>query len=514
MSTSGGPKGMDMRALLQALDEMSEPGTPKLPSASDRERMKPIIKAFKEIEGKERPSKYTHRVEWNDFFERELALKYTCFSYTSSAMETQEKLKWSWAAETMPDLNLTIAQRTKELMEDEGQLAAIALENLAYANFEAKWMQLSLERKKELALDGLYRGSRCSPRENSRVICPELTIAGLVGDGEYNLINLELFLFVHPYVEHEFRHSDEAPDLLKAFLYRSLLYRNFCIVDTLIGILEAFNNLPTPPMIPFKSHNTLHDDERAERRRRAKVEIKKNNLKKTVDGSQCREQKGNITFGCTTCFTKSKPGNLKRCARCQLVWYCSSACQRKDWADHKKFCGKQYFDPQLLAPTPDGPDEFIGCPASVDGYVRTPALWRQIWYLSKPDSQRSFYHLAKTPLQFDTTPKHTRSIVVKHPPGASDVFLVARRRAMASGSIPAIHMMFAIATHGEVDGMTVYDVAVEQMRRQFEMEYRIELTPAAIQAAEPFAPPTQSELKEEREFLRQRLNSLGETLYL
>jgi hypothetical protein len=50
----------------------------------------------------------------------------------------------------------------------------------------------------------------------------------------------ELFLFVHPYIEHEYRHSDEAPDLLKAFLYCALLYRNFCIVDTLNGILEAY----------------------------------------------------------------------------------------------------------------------------------------------------------------------------------------------------------------------------------------------------------------------------------
>jgi hypothetical protein len=207
------------------------------------------------------------------FFERELALKYTCFSYMFPAVETSKECAWSWQTNTITDLNLSVAQRTKELMRMEGLLVAIALENLVYGAFESEWKELAAERKKELVLEGLYRGSCCSPRENSRVICPELTIDGLTGDGEYNLIHLvsifttgivdvalilslqlkriiahdptgnrrvkELFLFVHPYIEHEYRYSEEAPDLLKAFLYHALLLRNFCIVDTLHAILEA-----------------------------------------------------------------------------------------------------------------------------------------------------------------------------------------------------------------------------------------------------------------------------------
>ncbi|KAJ7676577.1 hypothetical protein DFH06DRAFT_1168555 [Mycena polygramma] len=512
-----------MRAIVQALDEMPKFPTEssKSPSASDRARMKPILKAWDKKKGKERPSKYTHRVDWNDF-------KYTCFLYTYPAMETQEEGPWHWQENTLIDQNLSIAQRTKDLMRVEGQLIALALENLVYGNFESEWGGLPEERKRELALEGLFRGSRCSPREISRVICPELAIDVLIGDGEYNLINLEeeevyymrlkrimahdptgnrrvkeLYLFVHPYVEHEYRYSDEAPDIVKGFLYHCLLLRNFCIADTLIGILEAYTNLPTPPMIPMKSYNRQHDEERESRKQRARTATRKYNLHKTVDGSQCREQKLNVVIGCSRCHKKAEPGMLKRCGRCQLLWYCSSACQKNDWPDHKKICGKEIFDPQLFAPTPEGPDEFIGCPTAADGYTRTPALWRQIWYLSKPDSQRSFYH-------FDTTPKHTRSIIVKNPPGAREVFLVARRRAMASGSVPAIHMMFTIIKYGEVDGVTIYDLTVDQIRRQFEMEYRIELTPGAIQTAEPFIPPTVEELKEEREFLQQRLDNAGD----
>jgi hypothetical protein len=182
-----------MTALIQALDEMSNFGirdSSKSPSASDKARMKPIVQAYKEIEGKERPSKYTHRAAWNDHFERSLALRYTCYSYTLRPIETWEECEWSWSTNTITDLNLGIAQRTKELMRDEGLLVAVAVENLVYGNFESEWKELDLERKRELVLEGLYRGSCCSPRENSREICPELTIEGLVGDGEYNLINL------------------------------------------------------------------------------------------------------------------------------------------------------------------------------------------------------------------------------------------------------------------------------------------------------------------------------------
>merc|ERR1712071_217186 len=39
---------------------------------------------------------------------------------------------------------------------------------------------------------------------------------------------------------------------------------------------------------------------------------------------------------CTTC--KLTTGNLKRCARCKTVKYCSVQCQRSDWSTHKLSC--------------------------------------------------------------------------------------------------------------------------------------------------------------------------------
>ncbi|KAM8962124.1 putative protein MSS51 homolog, mitochondrial [Pelodytes ibericus] len=36
----------------------------------------------------------------------------------------------------------------------------------------------------------------------------------------------------------------------------------------------------------------------------------------------------------------SEPRSMRRCKRCQNVYYCSSECQRENWASHKKFCRK------------------------------------------------------------------------------------------------------------------------------------------------------------------------------
>jgi radical SAM protein with 4Fe4S-binding SPASM domain len=35
---------------------------------------------------------------------------------------------------------------------------------------------------------------------------------------------------------------------------------------------------------------------------------------------------------------EEQPVNLKTCARCQLAQYCSVACQKYDFEDHKNFC--------------------------------------------------------------------------------------------------------------------------------------------------------------------------------
>ncbi|KAF8224935.1 hypothetical protein L208DRAFT_1461406 [Tricholoma matsutake] len=41
---------------------------------------------------------------------------------------------------------------------------------------------------------------------------------------------------------------------------------------------------------------------------------------------------------CSNCFGSPPAAGLKRCTSCRIVWYCSSACQTKDWLLHKREC--------------------------------------------------------------------------------------------------------------------------------------------------------------------------------
>ena len=40
---------------------------------------------------------------------------------------------------------------------------------------------------------------------------------------------------------------------------------------------------------------------------------------------------------CQACFIPQDK-KLKRCAGCKVYYYCSAACQKADWTDHKKEC--------------------------------------------------------------------------------------------------------------------------------------------------------------------------------
>ncbi|KAJ6492071.1 hypothetical protein C8R45DRAFT_191394 [Mycena sanguinolenta] len=470
------------------------------------------LEIMKHVKSKsKRPNKHTDRVAWNNHFELDIETRYTIFSYDSPPLLQEGKFDMGNIAE----LNLRIGELTKELMCEEGLLIARAIEALSYGDFEVKWNKLDLATKKDLALEGLYRGSCLCPRDNSRFNCPELTIKSLIGDSEYNLINLlkrikehdptgnrrvkELYLFRHPYVDHEFGIPDGSSDLAKAYIHEHQLLRTYCIVKTLMGVLEAYLGIPMAPPIPVSTAGRIRHGEEAEARATAarKVLEEDRNSPFPTDQSQCEEMEAIRYNACRTCYAKTNRKDLKRCGRCQNAWYCSTECQKKDWSDHKKFCNKKTFEFVPLAPA--APDEFIGCPAAVSGFIRTPALWRQIWYLSKPDSQLSDYH-------FDAQPGHTDSIMIEYPPGARLVFLVARRRAMASGSLAAIYQMLSILEFEEDLGMR--DFTHARYRRQFEMEYAIKITPESRRAAGKFDPPTAQELKEEEQFLRQRWASV------
>lgn len=164
--------------------------------APDERKLKELLALYKhkkledQYEKTERPNKHTDRVAWNEHFERGLSLKYDNFSYPSGLLEDQPNIKWVVECLDIAELNQEVARVVKEIMVAEGELIGLALDDVVYGNFEAGWKALDPEKKKEIVLEGLYRGACTAPRDNSRISCPEMTIAGLLGDGEYNLINL------------------------------------------------------------------------------------------------------------------------------------------------------------------------------------------------------------------------------------------------------------------------------------------------------------------------------------
>ncbi|KAJ6492064.1 hypothetical protein C8R45DRAFT_1212913 [Mycena sanguinolenta] len=417
---------------------------------------------------KERPNKHADRVTWNNHFECDIAVRCALFSYDDPPL-LQNHDVGAVGLSDITEFNLRIAG------------------NLKYGKLEIEWNELELAKKKDLALEGLYRGACLSPRDNSRINCPELTIKSLIGDSEYNLLNMlkkimehdstgnrrvkELYLFRHPQVDSQFRTTDESSEVVKAFMHEHQLLCTFCIVETVKGVVDAYYNVPMPPPVPKSAW--------------------------PVDQSRCEEMAAISYNACNTCSAKTNRQDLKRCGKCLEIWYYSLECQKKDWPEHRKFCNKKTFDFAPLAPV--APDEFIGCPAAVPGFIRTPALWRQISYLSEPDSQFTDYH-------FDAQPGHTDAIMISYPPGARLVFLVAQRTAMASGSVPAIYQMLAILEFEEDLG--VRDFTHARYRCQFEREYAVKVTLEGRWAAGKFDPPTAQELKEEEQFLRQRWASV------
>ncbi|KAJ7259737.1 hypothetical protein C8J57DRAFT_1638813 [Mycena rebaudengoi] len=109
-------------------------------------------------------------------------------------------------------------------------------------------------------------------------------------------------------------------------------------------------------------------------------------------------------------------------------------------------------------------------------------------------------------LRFNIPFDHTRSTTVPDP--ASRIFfLVARRRAVASGSPSAVYTMYKIMEYLQKKG--TINLILDQIRRQFEKEYNIPLTPDAVRSAEPFTQPTQQEIDEESLYIFQRAASVS-----
>ncbi|KAJ6467765.1 hypothetical protein C8R45DRAFT_1171175 [Mycena sanguinolenta] len=423
------------------------------------------------------PPKQNSPEAWNMHFETALVKKYGPGPDLHAWILENPDTDMLDYLKNLPSCNIYISGENNILLAREGALVGLAIEQLTYNDFEAKWGALDIKEKKRIVLDGIVRAAYTA-REKSRFDCPEMSVHGLVSDGEYSLVNLlkaivahdpaptfrvrSIYRFHHPMVEQEYYPftTESARDDYRAFGHLRILQRNFFIVEALIRILQAYAGVPP-----------------------RKISIKEEMEDETMQNC----------YACGVVPSERSTVTLKKCSGCKAVWYCSKYVEMSP-SPHgsSRLCGSlcTKFDPGLITATSDhvGPAEFVGCPAPVTGYVRSPALWRQIWSLSKKDSYDRDYH-------FDTTPGDTRSIQI---PDLGVVFLVARRRAMASGDRGAVCKMYSIVEYLRVNN--VVQLTTHQVRSQFEREYRLTLDPPADFGV----PPTAKEISEELEYMRRR----------
>ncbi|KAJ7190105.1 hypothetical protein GGX14DRAFT_408295 [Mycena pura] len=479
------------------------------------------------------PEKHTDRNDWNTHCEMGLTLCYAHF-HLSDSPDPYNAAEFS-ASPNLPitEMNTYISMWAKGLIQKEGLLVVRATEFLDDGDFETEWAQMHLERKQELVLEALYRGACAAPRQYSRSDCPEMTVAGLTGEGEYNLISLlktaiasdatgsgylpELYFFKHPKVEQEYSIPEVASENHKAVVYETLLLRSMYIADTLLGFINAYQGIP---------------DERPTQREMYAAPVRTEERKKIGAETRARaKQEGYpltksdptpVATACAKCRTHTDRASLKRCSRCQITWYCSAECQKQDWKEHKRICGKKNFDPANVAPTPAAPPHFHGCPAIDNGFKRSLALWQQIQCLSQADSQEMDYHVC--PHGFFVTsnvPNSTQLMLIKQKRSLSIIFcgageevhmtfLVARRRAMATGARTAVATMLTLLA-GDYATSTISRsgaaVTREMLRRQLTREYGINDLPdwATVQAAAAgFVAPTVREVAEEMQFYHER----------
>ncbi|KAJ7057462.1 hypothetical protein C8F01DRAFT_1256728 [Mycena amicta] len=233
--------------------------------------------------------------------------------------------------------------------------------------FERAWDGMERQKKIEMVLAALVYAASVV-HERARADCPEMSLFGIIGDGDEGVVPLlhaiaahdsdtEAFIFHHPKFVEETKFMADTPPGHWMLAYAKLrsVNRSLFISATLEAIIAAVTG-------------TKHDRSRWSRGK---------------DEDQCGIdacfQCGTTAAGADAIpdgFTSStvpspKPLNLMKCSSCQFAIYCSAKCQKQNWVTHKSQCaGIKRVE------TPENPHEKRKTFGEMLSFERAAQAWR------------------------------------------------------------------------------------------------------------------------------------------
>ena len=369
--------------------------------------------------------------------------------------------------------------------------------------FTAAWLEAGRARREEMILEGLVRTCDAVPdMEDRRTNCPESSFDFLQrGNGQGFLDLFEAMrdpgsaprIVPHKAFDAMIGVGNQAKRTSAEKLYgrHMAVTRNFFLAMMVWNTLLTFHG--------EKEHYRAAKTTSGTQERKAEARLKK--FDREIYEETMEDHEG-AQWCCRACglMTDMLPQGkrLQSCAQCKplgrTVKYCDRACQKADWKKHKKICGKALDaestlatlvgELELGAPTPpvlreldesdsepalngeaDG-DEF---PLPVAPFVHSRQLKHQIKLLK--ENPRVDYVVTQS------APKDDYGVMLPHPMGQM-MFLVMRRRAMATGDPQAVTMLYTfIAPFALNNGVTLKAVRAQLVAEYGVTEKLLENTP-------------------------------------
>ncbi|KAF5369043.1 hypothetical protein D9758_003095 [Tetrapyrgos nigripes] len=459
---------------------------------------------FSSSQKSSRPSYKENRAAWNQAWEREQdALYGTDITFSLKpgrpVMKLLDDIPEAMIGIAMHDSllqNLHVIQ--SQICTLQRDLSRKAAERCAQDDFEYHWTQKCTAKEREKwILEGLVRTCEASPDlEGYRRYCPEVTIARLnrqSGKGFLDLLGKLVLQDIekvpdkartvpNPIWDAMNSVKDNSPGrrvMQRMNDVQRTAFLTYFVWNTLLAFYsesEEYGLIKTSTTggsQVFKE--TVQQDERFSK-------IYNQVRKETKVNSQ------NAHRGCNTCGLSAERAGVPRlsaCTKCKAmgrdVFYCSKACQVKDWKTghppHKTICGNTFaLADAVIGSNSTIPDEKGKSKLNAkeddgkrrwnepeDGYIRSPALLHQLKLL---DENHNVDYILVRPY-----PQHDRGIIIPDPIGKI-FFMVMLQRVVCRFAPQEVCRMYnmLLPSASKAPG-----IGEEGLKKQLKREYGVDI---------------------------------------